>query len=271
MGHAHARQAGDGETAVIHEIFSGIQGEGVLVGLRQIFVRFHGCNLDCAFCDTPASQGTAPELCAIEQQAGSRTLSYARNPLSVSTVREALGRLQVGYAHHAVSLTGGEPLLHVPFLNALLPALHDDHLHSMLETNGTLAGAFTLLARTPDYIAMDIKLPSATGLAPQWAAHSAFLQEAVARLLPAGVRALRDRLQVKLVFSEDSLRDVLQASELMAACHPDIPCILQPLTPHTGGPPTPCAATVLEAQRLAARVLSDVRVIPQTHVRLGQW
>ena len=42
--------------APIVEIFSSIQGEGLLVGRRQIFVRFAGCNLDCNYCDTEDSK-----------------------------------------------------------------------------------------------------------------------------------------------------------------------------------------------------------------------
>ena len=42
--------------APIIEIFSSIQGEGLLIGERQIFVRFAGCNLDCTYCDTKNSQ-----------------------------------------------------------------------------------------------------------------------------------------------------------------------------------------------------------------------
>ncbi|HPX77174.1 MAG TPA: 7-carboxy-7-deazaguanine synthase QueE, partial [Methanobacterium sp.] len=39
----------------ISEIFSSIQGEGKLVGRRQVFIRFSGCNLTCNYCDTPQS------------------------------------------------------------------------------------------------------------------------------------------------------------------------------------------------------------------------
>jgi organic radical activating enzyme len=260
-----------GEQAVVHEIFSAIQGEGALVGRRQIFVRFHGCNLRCAYCDTRASRGAPPAQCDIEQCAGGRTLSHVRNPLSVEDVLAAVGRLQAGFPHHAVSLTGGEPLLQVPFLNFLLPALQAAGMRTLLETNGTLAEALAALCLTPDFIAMDIKLPSATGQAPCWDAHAAFLATAVDRLIREGEHALIDRLQVKLVFGADSLRDVTRAAELIAACHPEIPCILQPLTAHADGPVAPDVATVLEAQRLAAQTLRDVRVIPQTHVLLDQW
>ncbi|MEM4195978.1 MAG: 7-carboxy-7-deazaguanine synthase QueE, partial [Methanothermobacter sp.] len=42
--------------APIMEVFSSIQGEGLLLGKRQIFIRFAGCNLNCSYCDTPESR-----------------------------------------------------------------------------------------------------------------------------------------------------------------------------------------------------------------------
>ena len=257
----------ESQTAIFHEIFSGIQGEGVWVGVRQIFTRFHGCQLACRYCDTPASRGDAPEACAVEEQAGSREMRHLRNPLTVPALLEALSRLQAGYPHHSVSLTGGEPLLHPDFLRELLPALHRAGLRSYLETNGALPDALADLSSIPDYLAIDIKLPSATGRASCWAEHATFLAVVLAQVPAAEIAA---RVQVKLVFSEESLADIEQAAALVAAYSPQIPCVLQPVTPHHGGPPAPSPVLVLEAQRLAAARLADVRVIPQVHVLTGQ-
>ena len=38
---------------LISEIFHSIQGEGELTGVPSVFVRTSGCNLRCAWCDTP--------------------------------------------------------------------------------------------------------------------------------------------------------------------------------------------------------------------------
>ncbi|MCK5661099.1 MAG: 7-carboxy-7-deazaguanine synthase QueE, partial [Methanosarcinales archaeon] len=67
-------------TTHIYEIFNSIQGEGPYVGMRQVFVRFCGCNLACEYCDTYESRKDVISNCSVEKVPGSRIFSKIENP-----------------------------------------------------------------------------------------------------------------------------------------------------------------------------------------------
>ena len=91
------------------EIFSSVQGEGLLVGYRQIFVRFCGCNLNCAYCDTPGSRLQAG-TCRIQESPHQFSFRSVDNPVPVAAAVRSILHLELPL-HHSISLTGGEPLL----------------------------------------------------------------------------------------------------------------------------------------------------------------
>ncbi|MGC9517862.1 MAG: 7-carboxy-7-deazaguanine synthase QueE [Methanomicrobiales archaeon] len=124
--------------ARINEIFSSIQGEGLLLGRRQVFVRFSGCNLDCNYCDTPLSRN--PTL---------------GNEYSVDELYDSVNKL-VTPDFHSVSLTGGEPLLQADFLRKFL---NEYDFSCLLETNGSLPSELSKISKLIEYASVDIKLP----------------------------------------------------------------------------------------------------------------
>ncbi|HVN75424.1 MAG TPA: 7-carboxy-7-deazaguanine synthase QueE [Thermoanaerobaculaceae bacterium] len=114
---------------VVAETFASIQGEGVLAGVPSFFIRTSGCNLRCAWCDTPYTSW---------QPEGRRR-----------SVEELAAEAVASRRRHVV-ITGGEPLLQRG-LGELTRLLAAAGRHITVETAGTLAPEFTcsLLSVSP--------------------------------------------------------------------------------------------------------------------------
>lgn len=241
--------------APLIEIFSSIQGEGILVGCRQIFLRLPHCNLDCRYCDTDFA---VTDLCQVEDPPGSGQLRALENPLALEQVQALItGWCQdAPGAHHSISVTGGEPLVNHETLAAWLPALRQV-LPIYLETNGTLPAELENLIPSIDWVSMDIKLNSQTGLTTDWDLHRKFLQI-----------ANRTSCYVKMVVGATTATlELQQAAELVAETSSEIPLILQPVTiDERIGVST---RALLEMQQLIAATHPNVRIIPQTHRFMG--
>lgn len=251
------------QTAALVELFSAIQGEGLNVGTRQLFIRFGGCDLRCRFCDS-AHTWQAQAACRIEATAGQRDFEAYPNPVSIPQLIHWVKRQTVGNLHDSLSLTGGEPLLHADFLAEFLSQLRPIvQLPIYLETGGHRPEALKKILPFLDLVGMDLKLPSVSG-ETHWEAHGDFLRICDASSVPVFCKLITSR--------ETAQTDLDQAAALIASVNPKIPLCLQPVTPlHPNGqpqPPTP--GQVLEWQaRLKQHVLC-VRVIPQTHRMIGQ-
>lgn len=257
----------DTATARLVEVFSAIQGEGLNVGTRQLFIRFGFCDLRCRFCDS-AHTWTAPATCQIERSPGLRDFETHPNPVTLPTLLAWVQRQNQPGLHDSISLTGGEPLLHVAFLAEFLPQVRQQTgLPIYLESGGHRPEQLAMILPYLDAVGMDVKLPSVSG-ETLWTAHAEFLQ----RCHDASVEVF-----VKAIASQEThLKDLEQTAQLVAAVDPAIPVFLQPVTPldtahslgHDFAPPTP--DQVLTWQALMKRSLKQVRVIPQTHKTLGQ-
>ena len=241
--------------APILEIFSGIQGEGLFVGTRQIFVRFCGCNRRCRYCDTPEALHPS-ENCTVELAPGERRFRRVANPVALSEVVGAIEALAT-CPHEFVSLTGGEPLLQADFIAALCPMLP---LPIYLETNGTLPEAFRRVRAMVGHVAMDVKLASATGEPTPWGEHRRFVEA-------ADLAAMHLKVVVADATTDEELRRV---RALLEGRRLPTVIVLQPVTPGGGAKP-PSAVRILKMQEvLMAEGTADVRVIPQVH-KLMRW
>ena len=240
----------------ISEVFGSFQGEGPYVGERHVFVRFCGCNLDCSYCDTRYAL-ERPPFARVECGPGGQAASLP-NPLTVhDVVRAVMSQEVVPGFNSAVSVTGGEPLLQAGFLRDLLAGL-DGRFRVLLETNGTLAGAFMKVRDKVDVVSMDIKLPSASGTGSLWRKHACFLDAC------AGMEVV-----VKAVVSPDTpVGEVERAARLVAERAEGSLFVIQPVS--VGGVSMHDMGVRFEDYYMAAKAfVKRVRVIPQMHGCLG--
>jgi 7-carboxy-7-deazaguanine synthase len=100
----------------IAELFYSIQGEGSLVGVPSVFIRTSGCNLRCAWCDTPYTSWQ-PEGADL-------------------TLGQIVDEVKAHPARHVV-VTGGEPMI-APEIVPLTERLRGLGWHITIETAGTV-------------------------------------------------------------------------------------------------------------------------------------
>ncbi len=171
------------------EIFYSIQGEGMLLGMPSVFVRTSGCNLRCAWCDTPYTSWS-PE--------------GAEMPLD-----EVVAEAQRHPARHVV-LTGGEPLI-APEMGALTQRLRALGLHITIETAGTVFQPVVC-----DLMSISPKLSNSAPEGPWAERHER------ARLQPETIRRLMAICDYQLKFVIARPEDVTEACELTESIGADL-------------------------------------------------
>lgn len=244
------------DVGYVSEIFCSVQGEGLFVGERQIFLRTAGCRATCYWCDTVASKEET-EQCIVH----GHTKRLLSNPINAGTaVDETLALIEHRGPAESVSITGGEPLEQAEFVAAVAKRLRRKKLRVYLETNGLEVWGLRRVRPHVDVIAMDIKLPHATG-EDHWEAHREFLS-----YLPGKTAFVKI-----IVDAPTPLEEIKHAVQMMASVDRDLPLVLQPesatyLKNLKGSEARKVLGWLLEeGQRFALKHLRQVRVIPQCH------
>lgn len=177
------------------EIFHSLQGEGSLEGVPSVFIRTSGCNLRCAWCDTPYAswepEGRLWDLDAI------------------------VAEVQRYPAAHVV-LTGGEPMI-ANGIHALAAELRLLGYHLTLETAGTVA---------PGGIACDLASlsPKLLHSAPSSTEHPAWHRRHEAtRWKPEIVREWLSSYDYQLKFVVATRADIEEIAGMLEKLGPGLP------------------------------------------------
>jgi organic radical activating enzyme len=252
----------DNKNLYLSEIFSAIQGEGPIVGVRQIFLRFSGCDIRCVWCDTPESL-VKVKGCNCETKAGSRKFEVETNPISNLKLINLISKLQPEI-HHSFSLTGGEPLLQNKAMLEIIPILKEKFLLPIyLETGGHRDDKLAKVIHLIDYVSMDFKLPTSARTVSFWDKHKRFLSIA---LKSKNVK----KIWVKVVItSTTSMVELQKAVNLVKSFKSDIDIFMQPVSPINGIKP-PDELSILSIQSKLLKVYPHIRVLPQVHRLMGQ-
>lgn len=219
--------------ARINEVFDSVQGEGLYLGEKQIFVRFYNCNLNCTYCDTKLDRFTEYEPGELFEE--------------IKLYRDK---------YHSISFTGGEPLLHADFLKDIFKLTADFGHKHYLETNGTLSAQLEQLIDQIDIIAMDFKFPSSSGMGDLWQMHRDFLKIAA-----------RKEVFVKAIICSTTIEEDLK--DALAIIQETSPSSVLVLQPNSYENQSLLHDKLLHFREIAHQARVTTCVIPQMHKIMG--
>ncbi|MFD1179004.1 7-carboxy-7-deazaguanine synthase QueE [Paenibacillus puldeungensis] len=219
-----------------------VQGEGMVIGQKTMFVRTAGCDYRCSWCDSAFTwDGSAKE---------------AIRHMSPEEIRDELSRIGDSRFSH-VTISGGNPAL-LPQLAALVELLHAEGITVAVETQGSRWQDWLAVI---DQVTLSPKPPS-SGMDTDWG----MLDDIVAKL-SSRPHPLSVSLKV-VVFDGDDL----DYAKRVHIRYPDVAMYLQVGNPDVKRMDISQHATdllhryeALIEDVVASPDLNNVRVLPQLH------
>ncbi|WP_172251858.1 7-carboxy-7-deazaguanine synthase QueE [Saccharibacillus deserti] len=218
-----------------------IQGEGMSIGRKTMFVRTAGCDYRCSWCDSKFTWDGS-----------------AKDQIRMLSPEEIVGELLAlgGDTFDHVTISGGNPLL-LPQIAYLVQLLRERGIRTAVETQGSRWQDW--LVRI-DEVTLSPKPPS-SGMETDFDV----LDDIVSRLGEAPGR--RDLCIKIVIFDEDDLTYARGVHRR----YPDIPFILQTGNPEVAGEVQDHVSSLLKRYEwLIGRLsdlpdLKDARALPQLH------
>lgn len=237
-------QEGNKEARIpVMEIFGPtVQGEGMVIGQKTMFVRTAGCDYRCSWCDS-----------AFTWDGSGKDLIRMITPEDVWNELRRVG----GSRFSHVTISGGNPAL-LASLGGLVKLLRENGIRTAVETQGSRWQPWLV---DIDEVTVSPKPPS-SGMNTDWAV----LDDLIHRLAAGPVE--RSHSLKIVIFDETDL----DYARRVHARYPGTALFLQTGNPDVTSADTPDLASSLLAryewlidQVSASDDLNDVRVLPQLH------
>lgn len=231
----------------IFEIFTSIEGEGILYGTKTLFVRLAGCPFSCFYCDTaealPADSGTEYDI---------------QDALDVVTQNIQPNTFKVNF-------TGGDPLVQHKAVARMARHIKGLNIATYLESSCFDSERFDHVLPYIDYTKIEFKTPDSEFVVPE---NHAALQENAMRCLEHAA-ACPGTVYIKVVVSDRTSPDYIRAlaEEVFQRVSPDSVSgfVIQP----TWGMAEPSLESLLEMYDSVYPLYEQVRIVPQMHKYIG--
>lgn len=235
--------------AKIKEIFASIQGEGLYIGTKQLFIRFCACNLRCNYCDTSFMPEHINDKDSFMEFTPDELVEYISEKYDMNTI-------------NFISLTGGEPLIWNEFLAEFMPKIHAKYY---LETNATITENIDKILPYTEVIAADIKLPSCSGIKNSFELHDKFFRKVKHSKIDCAINTQFDceaKMFAKIIFDQNITEEEIQNCVHLCKTY-NLELILQPKM--NGNILSVDSEFMLKIFNKFMKSYKKIRLIPQVH------
>ena len=231
----------------LFEIFTSLEGEGILYGTKTLFVRLAGCPFTCFYCDTLES---LPMDSGIEY-----SINDANNLIDKKLEKNT----------YKVNFTGGEPLVQSEAVLEIAKHVKARNIPTYLESSCYDSQKFSTVLPFIDYIKIEFKTPDAKFVDTK---HYSKLIENALECLKTSVKS-KKITYIKIVVSSktelESLKELLDKIFNIISKEDISGFIIQP----TYGIAEPSLGQLLKLYDVVCPYYNEVRVVPQLHKLIG--
>lgn len=231
----------------LFEIFTSIEGEGLLCGTKTMFVRLAGCPFTCFYCDTPealpADSGTEYSI-----DSACKMIEDALEPHT-----------------YKVNFTGGDPLLQHEVVAMMAKFVQSKKIPTYIESSCYDSKRFAVVLPFIDIVKIEFKTSDSDFTDKK---HYDNLLDNAFECLDMAVSADKTTY-IKIVVSSRTTKDIfaklVQNIFDRTSSHKVSGFVIQPTT----GVSEPSLGQLLQFYDIVRPVYEQVRIVPQLHKLIG--